>query len=143
MDVIGELSLVVCLDSGAYNYERFCLTTALRGVMNFTIKCEVTEESLDSEVFGNVVPDTFRILRSALQDFEDIKTGKVIDKFYVDIPEQNMKQCEDFVKELDGKVDFDMPILDGVDYMSKDPLELVLNNVWRPSLTLIGADELP
>lgn len=35
-----------------------------------------------------------------------------------------------------------MPILDGVEYMSKDPLELVLNNVWRPSLTLIGSDDL-
>ena len=36
-----------------------------------------------------------------------------------------------------------MPILEGVDYMSQEPLELVLNNVWRPSLTLIGADEIP
>lgn len=66
MEVIGELSLIICLDSGAYNYERFCLTTALRGVMNFTIKCELTEESYDSEVFGNVLPDPYRILRAAL-----------------------------------------------------------------------------
>lgn len=34
--------------------------------MNFTIKCEITQESYDSEVFGNVVPDTYRILRKAL-----------------------------------------------------------------------------
>lgn len=59
--------------------------------MNFTIKCEVTEESYDSEVFSNVLPDTFRILRQALLDFENVKTGNVLDKFYVDIPEQNMK----------------------------------------------------
>ena len=54
------------MDSGAYNYERFCLTTALRGVMNFTLKCEITEESYDSDLFNNIFPDTFRILRKAL-----------------------------------------------------------------------------
>ncbi len=36
-----------------------------------------------------------------------------------------------------------MPICPHVQYMSKDNLTLYLNNVWRPSLTVVGMDGIP
>lgn len=50
---------------------------------------------------------------------------------------------KDFVKELKGDVKFDIEPVEGVKMMSEDPLELCLNNIWRPTLTLIGKGEIP
>ncbi len=47
------------------------------------------------------------------------------------------------MKDLDGKVDFGVDSLENVKLMSDDPLELILNNVWRPTLTLIGKEDIP
>lgn len=142
-DLVGTPDIIFCLDSGTYDYEHFCLTTALRGVMNFSLSVDVTEKSHDSGLFNQVVPDATKLLRKALTDFQDIKTGKVIKDFYVEVPKQKEDQVRKFVEELGGKVDFGMPILDGVDYLSDDPFELVMNNVWRPSLTMIGRGLVP
>lgn len=142
-DLVGTPDIIFCLDSGTYDYEHFCLTTALRGVMNFSLSVDVTKKNHDSGLFNHVIPDATKLLRKALTDFQDIKTGKVIKDFYVKVPKQKEDQVRKFVEELGGKVDFGMPILDGVDYLASDPFELVMNNVWRPSLTMIGRGIVP
>ena len=65
-DRIGTPSLVVCLDSGAGDYERLWLTTSLRGIVVGTLRVEVLEEGVHSGDAGGVVPDSFRIARQLL-----------------------------------------------------------------------------
>ena len=43
-DRIGQPSLVICLDSGAGNYEQLWLTTSLRGMVSGSLQVEVLEE---------------------------------------------------------------------------------------------------
>jgi hypothetical protein len=38
-DSFTNFDLIICLDSGAMDYERMYLTTSLRGSLKMTIKC--------------------------------------------------------------------------------------------------------
>ncbi len=144
LDLVGTPRLVVCLDSGTYDYKHFCLTSALRGVINFELSLDFTDVSYDSALFNNIVKDNYLILRDALRKmYEDYNKGVLLDKFQVKIPKENMDQCKQFVKSLGGKVDFALPLLEGVEVMGDDALEQVLNNVWRSTLTVLGQDKIP
>ncbi len=38
LEKVGEPELIVCTDSGVIDYKHFCITTSLRGLMNFNLK---------------------------------------------------------------------------------------------------------
>ena len=44
-----------------------CLTTTLRGVLNFNLKVTVLEEGVHSGTGSGIIPDSFRILRNLLE----------------------------------------------------------------------------
>jgi acetylornithine deacetylase/succinyl-diaminopimelate desuccinylase-like protein len=60
---LGAIALVVCLDSGAGNYDQLWLTTSLRGNITGTLKVEILTEGVHSGDASGVVPSSFRILR--------------------------------------------------------------------------------
>ena len=60
---LGEVALVVCLDSGAGNYDQLWLTTSLRGNVTGTLKVEILTEGIHSGDSSGLVPSSFRILR--------------------------------------------------------------------------------
>jgi acetylornithine deacetylase/succinyl-diaminopimelate desuccinylase-like protein len=64
-DRIGTPSLVVCLDSGAGNFEQLWCTTSLRGTCSGDLEVEVLTEGVHSGDAGGVVPSSFRIARTA------------------------------------------------------------------------------
>ena len=70
-DRLGQVSLVVCLDSGAGNYEQLWLTTSLRGMVSGVLKVEVLTEGIHSGEGSGVVPSSFRVLRQLLDRLED------------------------------------------------------------------------
>jgi acetylornithine deacetylase/succinyl-diaminopimelate desuccinylase-like protein len=72
---LGHVSLVVCLDSGAGNYDQLWLTTSLRGMVSGVLKVEVLTEGIHSGDASGLVPSSFRILRQVLDRLEDSKTG--------------------------------------------------------------------
>src|SRR4029078_1738946 len=47
-DRIGDVSLVVCLDSGCGNYEQLWSTTSLRGLVGGNLKVQVLNEGVHS-----------------------------------------------------------------------------------------------
>ena len=53
---LGNVSLVVCLDSGAGNYEQLWLTTSLRGMVSGVLKVEVLTEGIHSGDATLVLP---------------------------------------------------------------------------------------
>ena len=56
---IGEPSLVVCLDSGAGNYDQLWLTVSLRGMAAGTLRTDVLDEGVHSGYASVVVPVSY------------------------------------------------------------------------------------
>jgi len=143
-DRIGQVGLIVCLDSGAGDYERLWLTASLRGIVVGNLRVEVLKEAIHSGTGGGIVPDSFRIIRTLLDRIEDHATGEIrIPGFHVDIPPDRREQARSVAGVLGAKIHEDMGMLPGVQPMAADLAELVLNNGWRPSLTVTGAAGLP
>jgi acetylornithine deacetylase/succinyl-diaminopimelate desuccinylase-like protein len=141
---IGEVSLVVCLDSGAGDYERLWATTSLRGIVGGNLIVETLTEGVHSGDASGVVPSTFRVLRTVLSRLEDEETGRILPKdFWVKIPKQRQQQAKAASKILKKDVYTKFPWHKGVKPMHKDTVELMLNRTWRPALSITGARGLP
>ena len=83
-DRLGDVSLVVCLDSGAGDYERLWLTTALRGLVQLEVTVHVLDSGQHSGTASGIVPSSFRIMRQLLDRLEDSATGEIL------VPELNV-----------------------------------------------------
>ena len=61
-DIIGNVDLVVCLDSGAGNYDQFWTTVSLRGMVACELRVDVLTEGVHSGSASGLVPSSFRVL---------------------------------------------------------------------------------
>lgn len=140
----GDVSLVVCLDSGASDYDRLWLTTSLRGLVQATVTVRVLEYGQHSGNSGGIVPDSFRVLRQLLDRLEDSATGEVrLPEMHTEIPADRRTEARQTIAAVPGGTRAGLPLLPGVRLAADDELELVLNNAWRPSMSVIGAGGLP
>jgi len=143
-DAIGDVDLVVCLDSGAGNYDQLWSTTSLRGMTGGTLRVDVLNEGVHSGDASGIVPSSFRILRELLSRIEDSKTGEVIPReLYTDIPEQRVRQAKKAADALGDEVHTKFPFVSGMDHVSGENWELVLNRTWRPAVGYTGQDGMP
>ncbi|HEU6456657.1 MAG TPA: M20/M25/M40 family metallo-hydrolase, partial [Roseateles sp.] len=130
---LGNVSLVVCLDSGAGNYEQLWLTTSLRGMVSGVLKVEVLTEGIHSGDGSGVVPSSFRILRQVLDRLEDSKTGRLLpESFHCEIPGARLEQARATAAILKEEVYKRMPWACGADGgpvlpVTTDPVEVLLN----------------
>ena len=86
-DQLGDVDLVICLDSGCADYEHLWVTTSLRGVVGLTLDVQVLHEGVHSGSASGVVPSSFRIARSLLDRIEDAATGEMLlDELFCEIP---------------------------------------------------------
>ena len=143
-DRIGSPSLVVCLDAECGNYDQFWCTTSLRGNLTGTLQADVLTEGVHSGGAGGVVPSSFRVLRQLLSRVEDETNGSILlDELHEEIPEQRRQQAKLAAEVLDASVYSKYPWAVTDPAPSESPYELLLNNTWRPALTVTGADGLP
>ncbi len=143
-DRIGTPSLVVCLDSGAGNYDQLWLTVSLRGMAAGTLRADVLEEGVHSGYASGIIPSSFRILRQLLSRLEDENTGRVLpDYLYADISEQRMRQSRRMADALSDGVFDAYPLCEGVQPQGENNLERILNRTWRPALSVTGAAGMP
>ena len=149
---LGQVALVVCLDSGAGNYDQLWLTTSLRGNGGGVLKVEVLTEGVHSGDASGLVPSSFRIMRQVLDRLEDSKTGRLLPQsFHCDIPADRLLQAQVTANTLgdelykrfpwahydcEGSTSFTLPT-------TTDPLEALLNRTWRPTLSVTGAEGFP
>jgi acetylornithine deacetylase/succinyl-diaminopimelate desuccinylase-like protein len=146
---LGEVSLVVCLDSGAGNYEQLWLTTSLRGMVSGVLKVEILTEGIHSGDASGLVPSSFRVLRQVLDRLEDSATGRLLPKsFHCEVPADRIEQASVAAKILGDEVWKRFPWACGVDGTmclptTTEPVEALLNRTWRPTLSVTGADGLP
>jgi acetylornithine deacetylase/succinyl-diaminopimelate desuccinylase-like protein len=146
---LGQVSLVVCLDSGAGNYEQLWLTTSLRGMVSGVLKVEILTEGVHSGDSSGVVPSSFRILRNVLDRLEDSATGRLLPGFFhCDIPADRVEQVQAAAAILGDQAWKTFPWACGADGGSAlptttDPAEALLNRHWRPTLSVTGVDGFP
>jgi acetylornithine deacetylase/succinyl-diaminopimelate desuccinylase-like protein len=142
-DRLGSPSLVVCLDSGALDYDRLWVTTSLRGMVSGTLTVDILEEGIHSGTASGVVPDSFRIARSLLDRLEDASTGAVrLEACYVDIPEDRQDEAEAAADVLADLPSTEFPFVGGAGPVTDDPVVQLLARTWAPALTVTGADGL-
>jgi len=148
-DRLGRIGLVVCLDSGAGNYDQLWLTTSLRGMVSGVLKVEVLTEGVHSGDASGVVPSSFRVLRQVLDRLEDARTGQLLPEvFHCEIPADRLAQSRATADILGDEVWKRYPWACGADGgptlpTTTDPLEALLNRTWRPTLSVTGVDGFP
>ena len=150
---MGDVQLVVALDSGCGNYDQMWATTSLRGLVNGTLNVRVLTEGVHSGDAGGVVPSSFRIARALLDRIDDSRTGVVTSPvFQCAIPGERVTQAKQAADILGDVVWQRFPWACGdagahESHMSqpltKDRVELILNRTWRAALAVTGADGLP
>jgi acetylornithine deacetylase/succinyl-diaminopimelate desuccinylase-like protein len=141
---LGRPSLVVCLDAECGNYEQLWCTTSLRGNLIGTLRVDVLREGVHSGSASGVVPSSFRVLRELLARVEDVHSGAIlVDELNTPIPPDRRTQAEAAARVLGETVSGKFPFMPGMRAVSNDPLELLLNNTWRPTLSVTGAEGIP
>jgi acetylornithine deacetylase/succinyl-diaminopimelate desuccinylase-like protein len=146
---LGDVGLVVCLDSGAGNYEQLWLTTSLRGLVSGSLEVEVLEEGVHSGSYGGIVPSSFRVMRQVFERLEDAATGHLLPAgFHCAIPANRLSEADATARILGDEVWKPAPWACGQDGkpvlpITTDPREALLNSTWRPSLAVTGAQGLP
>ena len=141
---IGTPSLVVCLDAECGNYDQLWCTTSLRGNLVGTLSVDVLTEGVHSGAASGIVPSSFRIARQLLSRIEDEATGAILPaELHADIPDQRLDQAASAADVLGDSVSRKFPWADAGASFAEPPFELLLNNTWRPTLSVTGADGLP
>jgi len=149
---LGDVGLVICLDSGAGNYDQLWLTTSLRGMASGVLKVEVLTEGVHSGDASGLVPSSFRIMRQVLDRLEDSATGRLLPaQFHVPVPADRVAQAQATAAILGEEVYRRFPWAyhdcGGATLFAlpttTDPVEALLNRTWRPTLSVTGADGFP
>jgi len=141
---IGNVSLVICLDSGCGNYDQLWNTNSLRGLLAGNLHVEMLSEGVHSGDGSGIIASCFRIIRQLLGRLEDEQTGRVFPAaFNVDMPPQRLEQAARAARVIGKNTYAHFPFISGARPVSADPLELILNQTWRPALSVTGAAGLP
>jgi acetylornithine deacetylase/succinyl-diaminopimelate desuccinylase-like protein len=149
---LGEVALVICLDSGAGNYDQLWLTTSLRGMAAGVLKVEILTEGIHSGDASGLVPSSFRIMRQVLDRLEDSATGRLLPaSFHCEVPPERLAQArataailgDEVYKrfpwahyDCGGATAFALPT-------TTDPVQALLNRTWTPTLSVTGAEGFP
>jgi len=144
--------LVVCLDSGAGNYDQLWLTNSLRGMVSGVLKVEILTEGVHSGDASGLVPSSFRIMRQVLDRLEDSATGRLLPaSFHCEVPSERLAQAQATADILGdeiykrfpwahydcgGSTQFALPT-------TTDPLQALLNRTWNPTLSVTGVEGMP
>ena len=144
-EVLGRPDLVICLDSGAGNYDQLWSTTSLRGMVGGTLQAEVLTEGVHSGDAGGVVPPPFLVLRKLLDKIEEPETDRVVpDELHAEIPAERVAQAEAAAAALGDEMFSRFPWAGNAGPSpGKSTAELILNRTWRPTMAVTGQGGLP
>ena len=141
---IGELSLVVCLDSGCANYDQLWSTTSLRGVLVGSLEVSLLTEGVHSGDGTGVIAASERVVRLLLDRIEEVSTGDVkLLALHTEIPVERVVQARRTAQVIGDEVYSKFPLQPGVRPVTDDPVELILNRTWRPGVSITGAEGWP
>jgi acetylornithine deacetylase/succinyl-diaminopimelate desuccinylase-like protein len=143
-DRIGKPSLVICLDSGAGNYDQLWLTTSLRGNLVGDLEVDILDAGVHSGDASGVVPSSFRIARQLLSRLEDEASGEIhLDALNAAIPQERIDQAKVTAEVLGRGVGLRFPFVDEAHPVPGEVEDWILNRTWRPALSVTGCEGLP
>ena len=149
---LGDVALVVCLDSGAGNYDQLWLTTSLRGMASGVLKVEILTEGVHSGDASGLVPSSFRIMRQVLDRLEDSATGRLLPaSFHCEVPAERLAQAKATAAILGDEIYKRFPwahydcggAVQTALPTTTDPVQALLNRTWSPTLSVTGAEGFP
>jgi acetylornithine deacetylase/succinyl-diaminopimelate desuccinylase-like protein len=141
---IGQLSFVVCLDSGCANYDQLWSTTSLRGNVTGNLEVSLLTEGVHSGDGTGVIAASERVARILLERIEDSQTGQLkLAALTTPIPPQRVTQAERTAQVIGDDTYTKFPLQPGVEPISRNVVELILNRTWRPTLAITGAEGWP
>lgn len=143
---LGDVTLIVCLDSGCENYEQLWLTTSLRGLANGILDVKTIKEGVHSGDASGIVPSSFRILNQLIARVENPETGEIFPpELQVIIKQEIREQAARTAEKLGDEIIKKYNFLDDPDVqpVTDDLTELVLNRTWRAQLSVVGMEGLP
>ena len=104
--IIGEVDLVICLDSGAGNYDQFWTTVSLRGMISCNLKVQVLNEGVHSGSSSGVVPSSFRLIRQLISRIENEETGEILlPELSCEVPEFRLIEAQKMAENLNGNAE--------------------------------------
>lgn len=141
---LGSPDLVVCLDSGAGDYERMWLCTSLRGNVTGDLRISTVTEGIHSGDASGIVPSSFRVARILLDRIEDAATGEIVlDALRASVPDDRMTQARAAADVLGEGVHDKYPFQEGAQPMGEDGVTRILARTWAATLSVTGADGMP
>ncbi|MDD5030754.1 MAG: M20/M25/M40 family metallo-hydrolase [Rhodoferax sp.] len=149
---LGDVSLVVCLDSGAGNYDQLWITNSLRGNVTGVLRVQVLTEGVHSGDASGVVPSSFRVLRHLLDRLEDSASGRLLPaSLHCEVPADRMNEARATAAILGEALFKRLPwahadcagATSSVLPTTSDPLQALLARTWLPTLSVTGVEGIP
>lgn len=141
---IGTPDLCITLDSGAGDYNRIWNTTTERGIVTGTLTVKVLTDSVHSGDGSGIIPNPQRIMRHLLSRLEDPVTGKILpSEFQVEVPATYLADVFSQATNIVPSTIKGFPWFGYATTAASNPVELILNRIWRAGLAVTGVDGLP
>ena len=147
--LIKTPDVVVCLDPGCGDYERFWVTTTLRGATKVDLSVSILQEGVHSGDASGVVPDSFRILRILLERLEDSKTAKILVPELADeaVPQDKIEEAKNAAAVVGDLIHKQFPFVEGAQptYVGEEDANLkrYMTRVRGNVITVTGGDGFP
>jgi acetylornithine deacetylase/succinyl-diaminopimelate desuccinylase-like protein len=143
-DQLGDVELVVCLDSGALDAERLWVTSSLRGNVVVNLHVHVLSHGVHSGEAGGVVPSSFRLLRLLLDRLEDAETGQILlPELESKAPDHLLSAAVHVATELGDPLATAFPTVPGLELAGRDGADRLLRQSWSASLSITGLEGAP
>lgn len=136
--------LIICLDSSCGNYDQLWTTTSLRGILTGMLRVDLLQEGVHSGRGSGIFASSFRVMRQLLSRIEEESTGEILlSELNPEIPARRIEEAKAAAEVLQDSVYTEFSYHEGVQPITTDRAELILNRTWRPSLCITGARGLP
>lgn len=140
----GEPKFFIILDNHCGDYDHVWLSTSVRGVISGTLRVQSMHYGVHSGTYSGMVPDPFSIAQALVARLHDPVTGFVkISSCYTDIPKRRLEQLKK-ASDVLGDLSWNhAPLLPAVKTKCTTNHEILMQETWKPALTIIGVDGMP
>lgn len=140
----GQPKFFIILDNHCGDYEHVWLSTSVRGVISGTLRVQSMHYGVHSGTYSGMVPDPLAIAQGLVSRLHDPMSGFVkISSCYAQIPQRRVQQLKKASDILGDLVWNHAPLLPGVSTKCFTNHEILIQETWKPALTITGLDGLP
>ncbi|WP_301001571.1 M20/M25/M40 family metallo-hydrolase [uncultured Parasutterella sp.] len=141
---LGDIGLVIALDSTCGDYDRLWIVRSLRGMLGGVLKVQTLTEGVHSGEASGIAPSSFMVLRNLLDRLENSATGEMLPQaFKTEISDETVEENRQVAALLGDEVWSHFPFAGATQPLSRDALTCLLNRGWRPEMTVTGIDGVP